>query len=234
MSPDQEILPPAITDRDVAEKLIKVANSHFREARRATILVMADLRRLQDGQVHILYGYSNFAKWAEWYLPGLKAGNVRQLTRAGAVALELDKRNLIDLENPKGVGTTGLRELSVIGSTYGDDKMAEVFVTARAMLTDTSEVTNETVQAAMRVLMPPPKLAAIEKIEEGEREVEAEDDEPETEYSAKVTELIDQIRDLSYDLPETLQDVILASEALARQLASEKVHKDQQWIEGTQ
>lgn len=234
MSLDQEILPPAITDRDEANRLVKIANSHFREARRATIQVMADLRRLQDGQVHILYGYSNFAKWAEWYLPGLKMVNVRQLTRAGAVALELDKRGLIDLENPKGVGTTGLRELSVIANTYGNDKMAEAFVTARAMLTDTSEVTNETVQAAIRVLMPPAAIEVAEKTDELIDQTEAEDDEPDTEHSAKVTELIDQIRDLSYDLPETLQDVILASEALARQLASEKVHEDQQWIEGTQ
>jgi hypothetical protein len=231
-SHEQEILGPAISSQDEAGPIIAVAIQHFREAKRATIQVMADLRRLEDGQVHLLYGYKNFAKWAEDTFDGI--GGVRQLTRAGAVALELDRRNLIDLDNPKGVGTTALRELSVIGNTYGEDKMAEVFITARGMLSGKDEVSSTTVEAAMRVLMPPAKPEAIAMIEVGEREAEAEiEDEPQTEFNSKEQELIEHIRDLSYDLPESLADLANAVEQLANHRKGEDVAENQTWIEGS-
>jgi hypothetical protein len=230
-----EVLPPAIKDRTEADKLIKVAVDHFRTARKATIQTMADLRRLQNADVHLLYGYKNFAKWAEDRFEGLAANNVRQLCRAGAVALELDRRKLIDLENPKGVGTTALRDLSTISGTYGDDKMAEVFVTARGLLEGKSEVSNVTVEAAMKLLMPPAQLEPMNPDGPTERDLqnEYEEDEPETEYSEKVTELIDHIRDLSYDLPDSLADMATATKQLANQLQSERNDDDQTWIEGT-
>lgn len=235
MSSEQEILGPALQSQDEAGPLIAAAIEHFREARKATIQTMADLRRLQDGQVHILYGYKNFAKWAEDTFEGLSGGSVRQLTRAGAVALELDRRGLIDLDNPRGVGTTGLRELSIVSNTYGDDKMAEVYTTAHAMLQGKDEVSGTTVQAAMVKLMPP---AASQLPAHTEKEIdqiaeEYSEDEPQTEHSAKVTELIDHIRDLSYDLPESLAEMNHAAEQLANELAAEKVNADQTWIEGS-
>lgn len=231
----QEILPPAITSRDTAAPLIKVAIEHFHEAKRASIQVMADLRRLQDASVHLLYGEKNFARWAASTFEGMRENNVRQLCWAGSIALELDRRGLIDLDNPKGIGTTGLRELATVSSTYGDDKMAEAFVTARNMLDGKSEITGVTIEAAMRMLMPPAEPIELDNDGPTERDLgtEYEDDEPQTEYSDKVTELIEQIRDLSWDLPETAQDVIIATEALARQLALEKAGEDQTWIEGT-
>lgn len=235
MSPRQEILPPSIKDRGEADKLIKTAVDHFRTARKATIQTMADLRRLQDADVHLLYGYKNFAKWAEDRFEGLAAGNVRQLCRAGAVALELDRRRLIDLENPKGVGTTALRDLATISGTYGEDKMAEVFVTARGMLEGKTEVSNVTVEAAMRLLMPPAE--PVDYLNDQETSLTQpfsdEDDDPQTEHSDKVTELIERIRDLAWDLPESLAELNDANERLAKQLASEKAPEDQTWIEGT-
>jgi hypothetical protein len=235
VSPKQEILPPAFKDRGEADELIKVAVNHFRLARKATIQTMADLRRLQDRDVHLLYGYKNFAKWAEDRFEGLAANNVRQLCRAGAVALELDRRKLIDLENPKGVGTTALRELATISGTYGPDKMAEVFVTARGMLEGKTEVSNVTVEAAMRLLMPPAELEPMNEDGPSERDLETEyeDEGEQTEYSDKVRELIERIRDLAWDLPESLAELNDANERLAKQLASEKAPEDQTWIEGT-
>jgi hypothetical protein len=234
MSPKQEVLPPAINDRTEADRLIKIAVDHFRTARKATIQTMADLRRLQNADVHVLYGYRNFAKWAEDRFEGLAANNVRQLCRAGGVALELDRRKLIDLENPKGVGTTALRELATISGSFGDDKMAEVFVTARGMLEGKTEVSNVTVEAAMKLLMPPAEPVELDIEPDLKAEIETDPDGDDgTEYSDKVTELIEHIRDLSYDLPESLAEINHATEQLANQLSSEKSDKDQTWIEGS-
>lgn len=238
MSPNQEILPVAIKDRAEADAVVKIAIGHFREAKKATIQTMADLRRLQDVEVHTLYGYRNFAKWAEDTFEGLAASNVRQLCRAGAVALELDRRNLIDLDNPKGVGTTALRDLSTIAGTYGNDKMAEVFVTARQLLEGgregrKTEISNVTIEAAMRLLMPPPAIEIAEKTDNLIDRAEKEEEEDQTEHSDKVRELMDRIQDLSWDLPDTAEEVEETARQLRRQIEQEKNDDDQTWIEGT-
>lgn len=218
MSPDPEILGPALRSKQEASVLIRAAAEHFRVARRATIQVMADLRRLQDGQVHILYGYKNFSTWASDTFPGLNPNNVRQLCRAGAIALELDKRKLIDLNDPKGVGTTGLRELATVASTYGDDKMAEIFTTAKNMIEPGEWVSSTNVEAAMRLLMPPAPVS--EQAQADMQEVIDEDfDEPQ--YSPEIQELKDQIQDYAYDLPDSLADIKLACEQLSVLLKQE-------------
>ena len=232
---DQEILGPPIPSREKARPLITAARQHFNTARRATIQVMADLRRLQDGQVHILYGEKNFSTWASQTFPGLAPGNVRQLCRAGAVALELDRRGLISLQDPQGVGTTGLRELSTIAGTYGDDKMAEIFTVAKGMVEPGEWVSGTNVEAAVRLLMPPAAVqdAFTEHGSDPGPGPEELEDEPQTEASAKEQEIIEHIRDLSYDLPESLSEISHAVEQLANERASSSVNKDQQWIEGS-
>ena len=238
MSHDQEILGPALRSKQEARPLIKQAAQHFKTARRATIQVMADLRRLQDGQVHTLYGYKNFGQWAADTFPGLAVGNVRQLCRAGAVALELDRRGLIDLNDPQGVGTTGLRELSTISGTYGDDKMAEIFKTAKDMIEPGEWVSGNNVEAALRLLMPPAE--PVNPKDESEREQleriadeYQEDERPQTEAQTKEQELIDHIRDLSFDLPDSLAEISHAVEQLANERSAQEPSKDQTWIEGT-
>lgn len=229
---DVEILGPAIQSRSEAQPLIRSAISHFKTAKRATIQTMADLRRLQDGQVHTLYGYKNFAKWAEDTFEGLSVGNVRQLCRAGAVVLELEKRGLVNTEKPEGIGTTGLRELSVVASTYGQDKMVEVFATAKDMAGD-REVSGTNVEAALRLLMPPAAddIPVEQPVHEDDDE---EDDEPQTEYSAKCQELIDRVRDLAYDLPNqgAIGEMDQALKQLAKEISAADVSEDQTWIDG--
>jgi hypothetical protein len=228
MTPQQEVLDP-ITSRQIAQPLIRQAVKHFREARRATIQVMADLRTLQNGQVHVLYGYRNFAHWAEDTFEGLAAGNVRQLTRAGAVALELDRRGLIDLDKPEGIGTTALRELSVIAKEFGDDKMVEIFKTAQGMLEPGREVAGTTVKAAMQLLMPPAQEEEVIQVPEAlEEEKEDEQDEK---YTPKIRELIDRIQDLSWDLPESNEEMREVSEFLEHELKGDSSEKDTKWIE---
>jgi hypothetical protein len=228
MNTQQEILESAITSRQVAQPLIKQAVKHFREARRATIQVMADLRTLQNGQVHVLYGYRNFAHWAEDTFEGLAAGNVRQLTRAGAVALELERRGLIDLSRPEGIGTTGLRELSVIAKEFGDDKMIEIFKTAQGMLEPGREVSGVTVKAAMQLLMP----SAQEEVIKTPDALQEEEEEQESEkYTPKIRELIDRIQDLSWDLPDTADELEQTTKQLQAEMSNKDIAQDQQWIE---
>jgi hypothetical protein len=229
MTTNIEILDRAYANRQEARPAIQQATKHYREARRATIQIMADMRILQGRDVHVLYGYKNFSLWAEATFEGLAAGNVRQLTRAGAIALELNARGLIDLKDPKGIGTTGLRELSTVANEFGDDKMIEVFKTARDMLESGKEVSSTTVQAAMRLLMPPAKE---EEPTESEVESEEENDQGlEPLYSPKVSELIGHIQDLSWDLPETADEIKDAAEQLKRELAGADINQDQIWIE---
>lgn len=233
MSRGQEILGPPLGSREQAEPLIRDAIIHFREAKRATIQVMADLRRLQDGQVHVLYGYANFSKWAEDNFQGLAAGNVRQLCRAGAIALELDRRGLIDLRDPKGVGTTGLRELSTVAGTYGDDKMAEVFVTAKGMIDANAEVSGTTVESAMRILMPPAEPVDVPVVDYTDaQELEGDEDE---QYSPKVNELLDRIRDLSWEIPddEPMSELIQTILQLKRELKGKVSDADQDWLDSS-
>ena len=233
MSRGQEILGPPLGSREQAEPLIRDAIIHFREAKRATIQVMADLRRLQDGQVHVLYGYANFSKWAEDNFQGLAAGNVRQLCRAGAIALELDRRGLIDLRDPKGVGTTGLRELSTVAGTYGDDKMAEVFVTAKGMIDADAEVSGTTVESAMRILMPPAEPVDVPVVDYTDaQELEGDEDE---QYSPKVNELLDRIRDLSWEIPddEPMSELIQTILQLKRELKGKVSDADQDWLDSS-
>ena len=233
MSRGQEILGPPLGSREQAEPLIRNAIIHFREAKRATIQVMADLRRLQDGQVHVLYGYANFSKWAEDNFQGLAAGNVRQLCRAGAIALELDRRGLIDLRDPKGVGTTGLRELSTVAGTYGDDKMAEVFVTAKGMIDANAEVSGTTVESAMRILMPPAEPVDVPVVDYTDaQELEGDEDE---QYSPKVNELLDRIRDLSWEIPddEPMSELIQTILQLKRELKGKVSDADQDWLDSS-
>lgn len=234
MSHGQEILGTPLGSREQAEPLIRDAMIHFREAKRATIQVMADLRRLQDGQVHVLYGYANFSKWAEDNFQGLAAGNVRQLCRAGAIALELDRRGLIDLRDPKGVGTTGLRELSTVAGTYGDDKMAEVFVTAKGMIDADSEVSSTTVESAMRMLMPPAEPVGIPEPIYDTDANELEDSEDEH-YPPKVNELLDRIRDLSWEIPDDqpMSELIQTILQLKRELKGKVSDADQDWLDSS-
>lgn len=233
MPPSGEVLEPAITSKSEARKLINQAVAHFNTAKRATIQVMADLRLLQDGDVHRLYGETNFSEWAAKTFDGLGEGNVRQLTRAGGIALELDRRKLIDLSKPVGVGTTALRELSVIANDYGDEKMVEIFRTAQEMVKDEGrDVSATTVKAAMQLLMPPakPVLEEPEALESVEDENDDGEDEDER-HPPKIRELIERIRDLSWDLPETSGEIREATEQLEAELANKSNKHDEKWIE---
>lgn len=236
MSQQVEVLSEQYSSRSAALPVVRQAQKHYREAKRATIQVMADLRRLQDGGVHLLYGEKNFATWAEATFEGLSAGNVKQLTRAGEVALELQRHKRLDLSNPKGVGTTGLRELSVIANEYGVEKMIEVFDTAKGMLDDGREVSSTTVKAAMHLLMPPPepRVDVPDALADEDDDDESDDDSPV--IHTELQERISHIQDLLWDVAETNEGQEAYTEAmeemqrLGRVLRGEATPEDDEWL----
>lgn len=204
MTPEQEILDPAFTSRSEALPVVRKALRHFNEAKRATIQVMADLRLLQDRGAHHLYGERNFATWAEQTFEGLSAGSVKQLTRAGGVALELDRRGRINLDKPSGIGTTGLRSLSVIANEYGNAKMVEVFDTAKELVEEGREISDTTIKAAMYQLMPPApaELEVPPALDEDDGEEELDDPVMRTELEERIS----HIQDLLWDLGDADPD----------------------------
>jgi hypothetical protein len=228
-----EVLDPVYTTRAEAAPVVNRALRNFRTAKRTTLQVMADLRTLQDREAHILYGERNFATWAEDTFDGLQASNVKQLTRAGGVALELQRRKLIDISKGAPIGSTGLRELSVVANTYGDDKMAEVYATALGMV-EGRDISDRTVQAAMQLLMPPaatdldiPEAAIAENEDEDELTAAADD---EADVSEATAERIDRIRDLTWDLPETADELAGEVASLQRELNGETLDDDGKWL----
>ena len=133
--------------------LISSAQGHWNGSQREMIQFAAELRQLQTARAHLSAGTRNFAAWAELEFDGLTACNVRQIVRAGGVALALEQRGRIDLASP-AVGTTGLRALSAVQTKLGEAKMVEVFDVA-AKLRPGRVVTGPDVTQACHLLMPP-------------------------------------------------------------------------------
>jgi len=234
MSNQVEVISEQYSSRSAALPVVREAQKHYKEAKRATIQVMADLRRLQDGGVHLLYGERNFATWAEATFEGLSAGNVKQLTRAGEIALELERHGRLNLRKPEGIGTTGLRELSVISNEYGVDKMIEIFDTAKGMVEDGKEIAGTTVKAAMHLLMPP---AAEPRVEVPAALQEDDGDDEDEVVQSELQERISHIQDLLWDVGEDAMGQAAFVEAmqemqrLGRMLSGKGTAEDAEWLE---
>lgn len=232
MNKDIEVLDPAFTTRTEAAPLVKQAQRHFQEARRATIQVMADLRQLQDRGVHLLYGEPNFSTWAENTFEGLSAGSVKQLIRAGGVALTLDKYGRIDLKRPQGIGTTGLRSLSVIANDFGNAKMLEVFDTAKGMVEDGKEISDTTIKAAMSLLMPPAPvdLEVPPALSDGEEETEAEEPVVRSELEERISHIQDLLWDVGDGDTNAYTEAMDEMARLGRVLKGEATPEDEAWL----
>jgi len=114
-----EVLAPALT-RGQARSLEGQAKRHWRTATRNAIQFAAELRRLQDGQAHLVRGYHNFGTYAQQTFDGLTAATAKQLSRQGGVLLLLERRKRISLEgNGENLpGTTALRALSAVHGNF--------------------------------------------------------------------------------------------------------------------
>lgn len=147
-----EIVEPLFQKPSEARPFVNQAIKHFKEAKRATIQVMADLCLLHDRGAHVVYGEPRFAVWAANTFDGLGVSNVENLIHAGRVVQELDRAGRIDLSTPEGVGTTALRALSPVLTKHGADKMLEVFDTAKEKLEPGRDMSGSRVLGAQELL----------------------------------------------------------------------------------
>src|ERR1035438_8566886 len=76
------------------------AQRHWRTARKATLLLCAELRRLQDGEAHLLRGYHTFGQYAvEKITPELSEGNAKKFAWRGAPLLALERNGRLRLDD---------------------------------------------------------------------------------------------------------------------------------------
>jgi hypothetical protein len=196
-----EILEPQWQSKEQAAVVFNRAQKHWTTGQAAMIQIMADLRILQDGGIHLLYGERNFATWAEQAFDGLSATNVKQLTRCGGVALELQRHGRLNLEKPVGVNGRGLRELSTVLKTFGLDVMLRAFDAARTA--SDRDVNDDRVRAVMQLLIQSPatELEIPAALPGADDEEEEEDDDPWSEtINDELQETIEKIRDYLYEL----------------------------------
>jgi hypothetical protein len=164
----------------------------------------AELRRLQDAQVHVARGYTNFGHYLEDTFEGLSYINGMQIARQGKVLLVLEARERIDLKDPKSLpGTSGVRDLCVILNKYDEETMLKVYDRAA----EHGKVISRTVQAAIMEhvdqIAPPPQLELTTSTEKDD--VEDDDDG----YNEEHADLIDKLGTLE-DYLGDVRDALLA------------------------
>ena len=135
------------------------AQRHWRTARRATLLLCAELRRLHDGEAHLLRGYHNFGQYAvEKITPELTEGTAKKFAWRGAPLLTLERHGRLKLDDRATlpVGTTGAQALATVLTQQGEQAMLDVFDLA-VTLKPNSPLSDVTVARAKRELLPPPR-----------------------------------------------------------------------------
>lgn len=225
-----EVLPPVLSKSETG-KLEKIAQQHYSRAQIGVVLFAADLARLQRGNAHKVRGYGQFGKYVEAVFEGVSASNAQQIVRQGLVLLKLEESGRIELNEKEEnlPGTTGLRELSAISKRFGDEAMLQTWDVA---VQTGRRVTSESVLAALGTFIqleaPDPK-----ELEEQVHSTELEDEEEDEQdgLSDKERELIDRIRDLTYELPESLTELEQAVQALHRERDKEDSSEDQKWLD---
>jgi hypothetical protein len=182
MTTQTEVLEPRLA-RAEARPIIQSAQRHWRTARRATLLLCTELRRLQEGQAHITYGYKNFGQFAvEHITPELTEAVVQKFSWQGAPLLALERHGRLTLgdRNSLPVGTTGAQALATILSKQGEQAMLDVFDLA-VTLKPGAPLSDVTVQRAKRELLGPTRKALPEPTPAQEPEPVGEDA-PDPEY----------------------------------------------------
>jgi hypothetical protein len=181
---------------------------------------------LQEGQAHLTRGYSNFGTYAEHAFEGLSSVNAFAISRQGRILVILENIGRISLagQGENLPGTTGVRALAKILKDFGEEAMLAVY--DRALETG-GKVIEETVVAATRELVAP----LVHELGEGSEEEPEEDEEyEESQVSEKQSELIDHIRDLSWELPESEPEMREALDRLKREQEGKSSPEDEEWL----
>ena len=209
-----EVLAPALT-RGQARSLEGQAKRHWRTATRNAIQFAAELRRLQDGQAHLVRGYDNFGTYAQQTFDGLTAAAAKQLSRQGGVLLLLERRKRISLEGNGAnlPGTTALRALSAVHGNFGERAMLRVYDRA-CQLRPGRAIVEETVRAAIRETIAPTAAGEppVEDLDEDELVDELVDELPEEIH--ELLERIDLLRNAVADLRINAEDPVTARREL--------------------
>ena len=226
-----EVIGPVLTKTETG-KLEKQAQQHYSRAQIGVILFAADLARLQNGNAHKVRGYGQFGKYCEAVFDGLTASNAQQIVRQGIVLLKLEEAGKLQLnEREQNLpGTTGLRELSNISKRFGEEAMLQTWDVAVA---SGKKVTSESVLAALGTFIQLEQGDTEEDRQLGEAtEAAAEMEEDwDVDVTDKERELIDNIRDLSWNLPESLGEMQEAMKQLEAERSKHDNTQDQTWID---
>lgn len=243
-----EIIDPSFKNKQEARTTVRLALDHFNTAKQATVQVMADLSLLQDREANLVYGETNFAAWVEHTFDGIGESSVKQLTRCGRVARHLDAAGKINLKKSPvdgdyvGVGTRGLRELASIHGELGVDTMLRVYDQAAELVEDKRDISDLTVKAAMRLLVSgstdeqATDLDVSDALDDPDDVGDGDEDDTLDTDPARPTliaELVETINDLSWDLPESRDEMIDAIKQLQAELEGRSPDQDQLWIDSS-
>ena len=201
-----EVLEPRLAKSE-ALPLIRSAQRHWRTARRATLLLCAELRKLQDGEAHRLYGYANFGQFCvEKIAPELTEGQATKFSWQGAPLLVLERHERLSLNDRAElpVGTTGAQALSTILRKQGEEAMLEAFDVARS-LKPGRPLSDVTVARARRELSPPkPRQEPVEPQEPREPYTSDEDE------AYNFADLPDELRQTRLALDDLIDGIVQA------------------------
>jgi hypothetical protein len=200
MTTDIDILEPALS-RQQALNLERHATRLYDTGQRTVVQFAADLYRLQEGQAHLLRGFTNFGEYASTRFEGLGSVNAMQIARQGRVLVALERMGRIDIDKGENLpGTTGLRSLAKILKDLGEDAMLAIHDKAAL----SGKVTDERVAAATTELIGPKVHELGEGIEEPPEEEPEEDDDGYTEEHSELLDKMSEIHDCLYALSDAI------------------------------
>jgi hypothetical protein len=199
MSSTQELLPTF--SRQEALDLERHATKLYETGQRTVVQFAADLYRLQEGQAHLLRGFTNFGEYAESRFEGLRATNAMQISRQGRVLLVLEEAGKINIDKGENLpGTTGLRSLAKLLKDFGADAMIEIHDKAAL----SGKVTDERVAAAVAELIAPQLKHELGPASEPAEEDAEEDEAGYTEEHSELLDKLSEIHDCLYALSDAI------------------------------
>jgi len=151
-----EVLDPPMSKGDARAVELR-ARRRFKAVSRNLMLFAADLRRLQDGQVHITRGFDSFGDYAVVEFDGLSRASAKQLSRQGKALLVLEANGRLDLDDGKGTGlpgTTGLRALSAVLGNHDEQTMLAVWDKAVTLRPGRAVVDHDVTSATTQLIAP--------------------------------------------------------------------------------
>jgi hypothetical protein len=218
-----EVLDPPLCKSD-ARAILNRGRRHYRNFTRNAIQFSADLRKLQDGGAHLLYGFQSFGAFAQHEFAGLSADSAKQLSRVGAAALALEAAGRISLDGHGRSlpGTTGLRALATVLHQHGAEAMLATYDRAIALQPDRPLVAESVKRATGELIAPEPTPLLDAPAAPPERDLSDElPDDPRARVDDDEPESVHELRDRVAVLHERLDDLL---DALAERKPDEARH----------